>query len=211
MKLFFSIRRQFSVGAAAIATVCLLSAWNSATAEELPAFSKVDNVVRRHFESLSGHQEGDLISQTQVKPIFGAIELLGWTVSDSASIKNSVLPDSNYLVEQFRTPKGKAFMRKVSASPLAYDRLDQICRLPNGKLMINDFLRFPNAEVTFTNKSPLAVSRLERLQPTNRRNGQDKTDLDQPTGRIYTVDALVARLKGSYNAEVIRRKKLAQR
>jgi hypothetical protein len=142
-----------------------------------------------------------------VQPVFRSTELLGWKVADSAAISNSVLPDSNYLVQEFRTPDGRTFMRKVAGEPLAFDQLDQISRLPGGKLMIKDFLRFPNSDLTFTKKSSVDVGRYARFQPP--RNGTltapAETDLDKPTGRIYTVDALLARLRQSYDAEVQRR------
>ena len=190
--------------------VALVACLSAAHADDLPAFSKVEGVVRRHFATLPGYQSGDLISRGQVQPIFGAIDRLGWKVADEAAIINGVLSDSNYLVQEFRTPDGEEFMRKVTGTPLALDRLDQIARLPGGKLMVKDFLRFPNSQLTFTQKSGFDVSRLARLQPTNKPQVITQADLDKPTGRTYTVDALVARLRLSYDEELIRREQATQ-
>jgi len=177
-------------------------------ADELPDFSKVEAIVHRHFVALPGYEKGDLISRSQVEPVFPAIARLGWKVADKKTILRSVLPDRNYLVEEFRTPKGRSFMRKVSGAPLAYDQLDLISQLEGGKLMIQDFLRFPNSELTFTENGPLDLGRLVRLQPQiNRARGPTEKDFDRPTGRIYTVEALVARLKKSYQAELERRQR----
>ena len=178
---------------------------------EFPEFSKVEGLVQRHFASMPAHQPGDLISRSQVQPLFDSCEQLGWKVKDSATILNSVLPDSNYLVQEFRTPKGQTFMRKVATSPRAFDQLDQISRLPGGKLMIKDFLRFPNSDLTFTDKSPLDVGRLARFTPRDKRSGTPtQADFDKPTGRIYTVKDLVTRLRKSYDAEVERRGQLSR-
>ena len=174
-------------------------------AADLPGFDKVEALVQRHFATLPAYEPGDMISRSQVQPIFAAIERLGWKVADEAAILNSVLEDSNYLVQEFGTPKGQQFMRKVAATPLALDRLDQIARLPGGKLMVKDFLRFPNSELTFTQKSGFDVSQLARLQPPDSRSGITQEDLDKPTGRIYTVDALISRLRQSYADELKRR------
>lgn len=190
-----------------LASVIATSAF--AGSNDLPPYSKVEGVVQRHFATLPGHQSGDLISRTQVQPIFRTLDRLGWNVADEAAIVNDTLSDSNYLVQEFRTTKGSEFMRKVSGSPLAYDRLDQIARLPGGKLMVKDFLRFPNSELTFAENAPLDVSRLARLEPRNKRSGiPTEADLNKPTGRIYTVQDLLARLRKSYDVEVQRREEL---
>lgn len=191
-----------------LATVQLAASFSlTFAADELPSFAKAEGIVRRHFQTLTGYQSGDLISRSQVEPVFDALERLGWKVGDRAEILNSVLPDGSYLVQQFRSDKGQPFMRKVSGERLAYDRLDQISRMPGGKLMIQDFLRFRNSELSLSSKSPLDISRIARLQPKENRSGApSEADLDKPTGRLYTVDALVARLEQSYEAEIARRK-----
>jgi hypothetical protein len=97
------------------------------------------------------------------------------------------------------------FMRKVSAQPLAYDRLDQLSRMPGGPLMIKDFLRFPNSDVSFTKSGTLPFDRLARLTPPDQRQRLAAADMDKPTGRIYTGGQLLARLKVSYEAELARR------
>ena len=186
-------------------SAALLAVLPAARAADLPGFAKVEAVARRHFATLPGYQTGDLISRSQVQPIFASIDRLGWKVADEATILNSVLSDGNYLVQEFSTPKGQEFMRKVASTPLALDRLDQMARLPGGKLMVKDFLRFPNSELTFTSKSGFDVSRLARLQPPDTRSPITQDDLNKPTGRIYTVDALVARLRQSYDEELKRR------
>ena len=72
--------------------------------------------------------------------------------------------------------------------------------------MVKDFLRFPNSELTLT-KNEADVSRLARFQPRDKRTAIKQTDLNKPTGRIYTVDALVGRLRQSYDEELKRREK----
>lgn len=191
-----------------VAGLCVMH--SAVQAGDLPSFDKVDAVVQRHFATLPGYEVGDLISRNQAKPVFQSIDRLGWKVADESVILNSVLSDSNYLVQEFRTPAGQQFMRKVAGTPLALDRLDQLARLPGGKLMVKDFLRFPNSDLTFTDKSGFDVSQLARLQPPDSRSGITASDLNKPTGRIYSVDGLVSRLRQSYDEELKRRQPSAR-
>ncbi|MCA9266859.1 MAG: hypothetical protein KDA41_00235, partial [Planctomycetales bacterium] len=139
----------------------------------------------RHFSSLTGHQNGDLISRSQVEPLIKQLEILGWPVPDRAAILNSTLEDSHYVVSQFRTPRGMEFFRKAGSYPLAFDRLDQISRMPGGKLMIQDMLRFSNSELTFAPDNKLDSAKFARFTPRGARNTPTAEDLNRPTGRIY--------------------------
>jgi hypothetical protein len=177
------------------------------SAEELPPFSQVQGVVAAYFQRAQGFQPNDLISRSQADVILAEIERLNWKIADAVKIRASVLEDGSCLVQQLRTPEGVRFMRKVSAQPLAYDRLDQISRMPGGPLMIKDFLRFPNSDVSFTKNGTLPFDRLTRLAPPDEQHKITAADMDKPTGRIYTAGQLVARLKVSYDAELARRKK----
>lgn len=193
--------------AAGLTFACVVALSTLVTAGELPMFAKVSAIVDRHFATLPEHQPGDLISQSQVAPVFEQLETLGWKVADRSTIYNSVLPDSNYLVETFRKPDGRKFMRKISGDKLAYDRLDQLSRMPGGKLMMQDFLRFPNADISLTGKSAVPIRDYARFAPPrDRSRTPTAADLDKPTKRIYTTEQLLARLQESYNTELHRRK-----
>ncbi len=206
---FASRRSQhpFAHVAAGLTFVCVVALSALVTAGELPQFAKVSAIVERHFATLADHQPGDLISQSQVAPVFEQLDTLGWKVADRTAIFNSVLPDNNYLVETFRKPAGRKFMRKISGDKLAYDRLDQLSRMPKGKLMIQDFLRFPHADISFTSHSAVPIHDYARfVPPRDRGKTPTAADLDKPTERIYTAQQLIARLQKSYDAELQRRK-----
>lgn len=184
----------------ALLAACAVSTAPAKAAEkELPTLSQVRAMVVRHFEKLPDHEAADLISRGQVEPVFAQLQKAGWRIADRQAILAGVLDDGSYVVRKLRSPAGKKFMRKVSGYPLAYDRLDQISRLPGGELMIDDFLRFPNSELTFSDKGRLDIQRYVRLVPKDKRN---HTDLDKPSGRIYTVDMLLKRLEQSYQKEL---------
>jgi hypothetical protein len=169
--------------------------------EKLPAWNTVERVVADELATIPNYRHGDLLSQSQVAPIFAQLEALGWNVADRVKILESVLPDDDFLVEQLRTTSGIKFMRKIAAYPQAYDEIDQLSRLPSGDLMVRDFLRFAHSDRTFSNKNGPSPAMFARLVPNEKRQGvPTPQDLGEPTGRIYTAAQFVARLQQSYRA-----------
>lgn len=189
-----------------VLSLALFAAPPAAGDEQLPSFGRVESAVAKRFESQRGYRDGDLISLSQVKPVFKDLRALGWKVADQDEILGDVLSDGHYLVRQLRSKDGQKFMRRISGQPLAYDQLDRLSEMPGGELMIQDFLRFPNADLTFTKKDSPKLSSFARLTPKDKRQGVSKPkDFKKPTGRIYTVELLIDRLKQSYDEEVRRR------
>lgn len=187
--------------ACALTLLVVATASGARAGEKLPAWGVVEATVAEHLATLPDYRNGDLLSQSQVAPIFTTLAERGWVVADRARILASVLPDDNYLVQELRTPSGVKFMRKIASYPQAYDEIDQLSRLPKGDLMVKDFLRFGYSDRTFINKLGPSPAMYARLVPDERRQGvPTPEDLEQPTGRIYTAAQLGARLKLSYAA-----------
>ncbi len=193
--LFVRLRLPMLVG------LLLLAATDATSAEKLPPWPVVTRTVGEQLATLQNYRDGDLLSQAEVAPIFKALETRGWVVADQAKIMGSVLPDDDFLVKELRTPAGLKFMRKIASYPQAYDEIDQLSRLPNGDLMVRDFLRFPHSDRTFINKNGPSPAMYARLVPDEKRRGAPTpADLQKPTGRIYTASQLLTRLQQSYRA-----------
>jgi hypothetical protein len=197
---FFAFRRPLQ---AAAWVLLLLGVANTAVgaAEKLPSWAVVERTVAEQLATIPQYRNGDLLSQSQVAPIFAQLAERGWVVADHAKILASVLADDDYLVEQLRTPAGVKFMRKIATFPQAYDEIDQLSQLPGGQLMVKDFLRFAHSDRTFINKQGPSPAMYARLVPDEKRQGvPTPKDLEKPTGRVYTAAQLVARLQQSYRA-----------
>ena len=138
--------RSWRVLAGMTLLLCQYSNLSSAASQDeqpLPSFAQVKETLARHFEG-SGIEANDLICQSDVKPIFKLLQMLGWEVVDSREILTRVLPDNNFLVRQLKTKAGHKFMRQVAGFPQAYDRLDQLSHLPQGKQTIRAMIRGPD-------------------------------------------------------------------
>ncbi len=60
-----------------------------------------------------------------------------------------VLPDSDYMVVQLRTKKGRVFMHQLSKTPEAYDRLERFLKLPKSKRYFQGLLDGPDGYKMF--------------------------------------------------------------
>ena len=172
-------------------------AGGAAESEPLPTFADVTETVRRHFETMPDYQPGDIIARSQVEPLFTQLKRMGWTVADRKSILNNVPADNAYLVRQLRTRPGRKVMRRIAKYPHAYDRLDRLSRLPHGKQTVHDLIHKVGGHemIKYLTTAPggIKMGKMLSKAPKGR-------DFNKPTGRIYTVKMLLARLNQSYAA-----------
>lgn len=175
----------------------------TAAPKPFPEFSAVEQHVRSMLLKIPGYQKGDLLAQGDVFPLFAQLEQVGWKVADQAQIVKQILPDSDFVVVQLRTPRGQAFMRQVSRAPETYDRIDRFRRIPRGEKIIRQMIHDPGGYTLFQYMAttPGGINMGRQLSRTP--NG---VGFNEPTGRIYTGDQLIDRLKESYALELKRRK-----
>jgi len=169
---------------------------NAATKDKsLPSFTKVKEVVDRHFKSLPSYRPGDLIARSDVKPVFEQLQVLGWRVADREAILKGVLDDEAFLVRQLRTKAGRKFMEQIKKYPDSYDRLDRLTRLPQGRQTVQALIRGPDGykmiEYMTTTPGGSELGRMLSQAPKGRQ-------FNEPTGRIYTEAQLLKQLGKSY-------------
>ena len=187
----------------AIVLMCGLCAADTAAADRgdgrLSDFSKVKDLVQWHFSGRRDQTPGDILSRSNVEPILKQLRLIGWVIPDQKSILNRVLRDDDYLVRQLRTTVGRKFMRNVREYSMIYDRMDRLTGLANGRKALQEMIKMPDGHKVM-------------LQLTKKTDGQKRDPLlarvrtdanfDKPTGRIYTVEHLLAALKKSYDKSI---------
>jgi len=195
--LWKTCRRSVLAGLAVAGGLLLLAA-EGRTADatkSLPKFSEVKKTVRQYFDQLPGYREGEILSRGQVEPVFRALDKLGWHVAQQKAIVEAVLPDSDPLVRRLRTPKGKKFARQVATVPEGYDRLDRLRRLPLGMQKVQNLIDGPDGYLMIkymtTTQGGKELGQMLSQAPHGKH-------FNKPTGRIYTVDMLVERLKQEY-------------
>jgi hypothetical protein len=183
----------WGVAAAALAA----PAANSAKGKPIPPFADVEQTVAQHFESRRDYQSGDLITKEAVAPLLAQLQKKGFPLADAKQILEQVPGKGEFLVDQLSTPGGRTFMRRIVAYPDAYDRLDRLSRLPHGEQTVRDLIRNPGGEkmVRYMTTAPNAegVGKLLSNSPSSKQ-------FTVPTGRIYTVAMLLARLQQSHAA-----------
>ncbi|MBI3465787.1 MAG: hypothetical protein HY000_22450 [Planctomycetes bacterium] len=153
--------------------------------------------MRKHFTDARGFEKSDLISRSQAEPVFNKLAELGWAVADKAAILSALPADSDLIVKELRSPQGRKFMRSIASYPDAYDRLDKLSQLPEGKSSIRTLIKGPggNKLLDFLTSSTGRPQAGELLA-----HSPEGHDFNRATGRLYTLDALVERLEQSYRA-----------
>jgi hypothetical protein len=164
----------------------------------MPTFEAVKGVVTGQLKKNRYYKSGDVLSRKDVDPMFGKLASLGWKVDDRKAILDQLLPDDYYLIRALRSPDNGLFMRQVGQDPdgYGYDRLDRISRMGDGQILIDRIMQEPGGwqfiDIMSETKEAPGMAQAFSMGP----GGKDFT---KPTGRIYTEQQLVARLKQSYD------------
>ena len=162
----------------------------------LPSLAVVGRTVTRHFELLPDYEPGNIVSRSDVEPLFTHLKQMGWNVANYRSILHKVPSDLDFLVGQLRTPAGREFMRQVGESPNVYDRLERIAWLPRGREIVYQLINQPGgAELA---RSLATATDHKKVGKLISKTTKVKADFLQPTGRIYTVKMLLAQLQKTY-------------
>lgn len=192
-----------SVRISLLTLACVLPGTIQAAEKEdkLLNFSVVRQVVQRQFSADEQFRRGDLISQSEVAPIFRELAERGWEVEDRDEIRKDVLPAGDPVVAVLRSTHGRKFMARVSGYKLIYDRLDRIVREPGGQRLLEDLVKLPDAARYAKVDTGGGVPDLVGFLPKTR-SGKTRQvkDYDKATGKIYTVDQLIERLRESHDA-----------
>lgn len=174
---------------------------------QLPSFDVIEAAVERHFQ-LDENRMSDLVAQSEVEPVFKLLAMLGWEVADDKVILAQVLPDNDFLIRQSKTRAGQQFMQQIRAYPLGFDCLDHLARIPRGRQVVLDLIRGPDGykmiEYLVTTGGGENMAAMLSSVPGGKK-------FNEPTGRIYTPQQLLERLRESYAEELKRREKAARR
>jgi hypothetical protein len=178
----------------------------AATAKPIPSAADVQQTVWRYFQERRDFQPGDPITGDDVRPLLAKLQRKGLPLDDAEEILEAVPDKDAFLVQQFSTPEGRKFMRRISSYPNVYDRLDRLASLPHGEQTVSDLIRNPGGEkmVAYmtTTASGNKLARVLTKLP-------ERKLFTVPTSRIYTVGMLLPRLQQSRTAalEAAARKK----
>ncbi len=168
---------------------------------QLPKFVQIEQAVRAYFQSLPDFQAGDVITRGQVESLIRQEKLLSWLGIERRAILDHLLQDDDYLVAELRSPAGRKFLPQIAQYPNGLDRLDRLSRLNNGKKALQNVLRVRDG---YRLIETLATTPNGEALGKSLAKSSSGTDFNKPTGRIYTLDMLVAQLKQCYEAHEVK-------
>jgi hypothetical protein len=164
----------------------------------MPTFEAVKATITGQLAKNRSYKPGDVLSRKEVEPIFDKLAKLGWKVSDRKVILDLLLPDNYYLVRALRSADNSLFMRQVGQVPdgYGYDRLDRVSRMDDGEVLVSRIMQSPGGWnfVDLMSETIQAPGMAFSFSM-----GPGGKDFMKPTGRIYTEQQLIARLKESYD------------
>ncbi|HET6328373.1 MAG TPA: hypothetical protein VFG04_27070, partial [Planctomycetaceae bacterium] len=167
-----------------------------------PSFEDVTKTVQEVLALNPDYQPGDLVTASKVERILAKLEQNRWKVADGRQIVKQMLPDSDWMAMRLSAPDAQQFMHDIAKLPGGYDRVDRLRRMPNGEIHIGDFIDTPDGsamiEYMTTTQEGKNLGNFLSQDP-------DGHNFNKLTGRIYTEQELLKRLKMSYDAAAVSR------
>ena len=188
--------RGIAFGVAGIAALAVFMTGSTNAAQRTYPLDETSIVlaVESYFGSLRDYQKGDLIPRSQIEIVLAKLETAGVKVRDADSIVKLGLADESFLVRELSTADGRRFMRKVGRSAGGYSHLDRLSSIPRGQTIVHDLVRQKDGEKML---EYLATTKGGQKMGGMMAQARGGVDLNKPTGRIYTVDDLIAVLKAA--------------
>jgi hypothetical protein len=157
-------------------------------------FSAITHAVEVWFAAQPGFKSGDLITRDQVETVLKKLEDAGIHVPDAKSIAERSLANDSFLIRELTTPSGRKFMRRLASKPGAFSHLDRLSTIPRGEKLIRDLIRDKGGdkliEYLATTKGGHKMGSMMAAVPGG-------GNLNNPTGRIYTVADFESALQSS--------------
>ncbi len=183
------------------AVVVCIAAAGAAAAEapgmhSTPTWATIEKQFKEQFVTPPASVPGGIFTQADAAGFFDRLKKLGWDVSDRSSITSLLLADNDALVGEMRNSSARGFAAQVQKMPGAYDKLDRLIRLPNGVNTVRDLARgkdgYKMIEYLSSTKGGAEMGKML--------SKGSKDDFNKPTGRLYTAEQFLARLRQSYEA-----------
>jgi len=167
------------------------------------SWQQVSQSVDAYFAQDENRQPLDIITRSEVAPLFDQLAKQGWQVPQRNEILARVLADNDFIARQLRTKQGRQFMREFSQYPGGYDSLDRLSKLPQGKSTVERLIKGPDGykllQYMDTTQGGLNLEKQLARTPKGK-------DFPEPTGRIYTVGELKSALKKSYTQSMLKKR-----
>lgn len=168
-----------------------------------PAFENIIVETQRILAKVEGYEAGDIITRETAGKILSGLDEIGWKVPRQKELLAKVPANTDFLPTLMQTEKGRRFLRGISGHKLAFDRVDRLARLPEGKALVKQLVNGPDGGklITYLTDTQGGKNLGKMLGQTA--NGEN---FNRPTGKIYTAKALLEELKPLHATEAARHK-----
>jgi hypothetical protein len=150
------------------------------------------DMVNKQLSKRQGYLNGDMISGTDAEPILRECAKQGWSEKDLSAIRARLVPENSVLMRSMRTKGGIKFMRHVARDRGGYDRADRLSRMTDGPTVMWRLTETGEEGYKLIDYMANAPGGYEMGVMLSR--DPNAGNFNQPTGRIYTADALVTEL-----------------
>lgn len=181
-------RRLFGIVAA---TLLMVDFAVAAPRENRPTADQLAAAIERWFDAQDDYEPGDLITRSRVKGVLSKLADAGAKVPDADKIAELALDDSSFIVRELSTTHGRKFMRNLAKDPGGFARLDRLSKTSGGEKVVRELVDYKGGDKLIEYMASKGGRSMMSDVP-------GASDFNKPTGRIYTVDDLIAVVEAAW-------------
>ncbi|MCC9609081.1 hypothetical protein LOC68_07020 [Blastopirellula sp. JC732] len=186
--------------------IALFSALADADAQNLairekPSFDQVEQVARRHFLSIRGFNEDQLLVESEVREFLPQLRQLGWWTFPWRRIPRHSLADNQFIVNLVYVRRPPVQLASRIASPeRVYNRMERLSYSPIGRILLLELVQREDFYTAILEDPETLCAESDILSELDVVDAIKQLRLDEPTGRVYTLQQLVDSLRQEYFA-----------
>ena len=191
--------------------VLLASQWplpgTSCRAEDdgpLMTWNMVQDLTRKHLESLPPQPYADLVVWEDLQPLFDEIVQRGWALPYREEISKRMVKQGEFLAQFARSEPGARYLNSCSQE-LLLDRIDRMSRARGGQRALQDLVRLPNATSISPTPTKSFMPSLTDMLPKSGGKAPRIKDYDKPTHRTYSKEQVLQVMQSFHKIEEARR------
>ncbi|UUO05064.1 hypothetical protein M4951_16940 [Blastopirellula sp. J2-11] len=197
------LRRQLLQLGCAIAlfsSVAEVDAQNFAIREK-PPFDQIEQIARRHFLAIRGFHEDQLLVESEVREFLPQLRQLGWWSFPWRRLPQHSLADNQFIVSLVYVHHPPIELPACLPAPeRVYNRMERLSYSPFGRILLLELAQRDDFYTAILQEPSQLCAESELLSKLDAAGDIELLNLDEPTGRVYTLQQLLASLRHEYFA-----------
>lgn len=168
---------------------------------EKPPFDQIEQIARRHFLAIRGYHEDQLLVESEVREFLPQLRQLGWWSFPWRRLPRYSLADNQFIVSIVYVKHPPVELSTCLKAPeRVYNRMERLSCSPIGRILLLELSQRDDFYTVILQEPAQLCVESELLSEFEVAAAIELLNIDEPTGRVYTLQQLLESLRHEYFA-----------